>query len=410
MRSWLEAAIEALKRGGPMSVSQILTSVEAMELRAISGRTPEATIGAALYTALQNGNPSIRLVRPGVFEHTGKDAQHDSVGTLGRLEEMDPRDIWRDEARHFTPWLLQNADYLAEVLGLEIDLEAREHPVGNFSLDLLGRDVTNSCPLVIENQLEATDHRHLGQLLTYAAGTSARTVVWISSEFREEHQKVLDYLNDSSRDSPDGRNRFFGVEVSVVRIADSVPAPKFTVVASPGDWSADLDLARSTHSENPTKLAYRTFWARYLQAVHAAHPGLTNVRSTTSANWIVGNYLRRGIRLNLAFIKTGVSVEIYIDLGDRPRNEDVFFSLQEHRGSIETAIGQSLLWQDLEGKRACRIRLALDGSIHDTASHPRLIESLVHFHVAFKNVFRSYVTNLPDEIWNLIENPAETTD
>src|SRR5438270_12040060 len=108
-------------------------------------------------------------------------------GQLGRLERVDPRLVWQHEAHDFTPWLLANADRLAEALGIELVLEAAEHAVGGYSLDLIGRDLSNGSVLIVENQLGPTDHSHLGQVLTYAAGTSASTIVWIATSFREEH-------------------------------------------------------------------------------------------------------------------------------------------------------------------------------------------------------------------------------
>src|SRR5215203_5282830 len=121
--------------------------------------------------------------------------QEDEMANLGRLQALDPRSVWPREAHDFTPWLLENEDALAEALGLDLELSAAEHPVGGFALDLVGRDMTNDCVLIVENQLSDTDHGHLGQLLTYAAGTDARTVVWLAPRFREEHRQALDYLN-----------------------------------------------------------------------------------------------------------------------------------------------------------------------------------------------------------------------
>ena len=401
MRSWLEASLVALEKGGPMSARSIVEYITDNALRPITGETPEATVGAVLYTAIQNGNPAVSLRDAGVFAHTGKASPFGGNELLGRLEEVDPRDIWKDEARNFTPWLLDNADYLGEVLGLEIELESREHPVGSFSLDLYGRDITNGCVLIVENQLDGTDHKHLGQLLTYAAGTGAKTVVWISPEFRDEHQKALDYLNSATAATQDTRIRYFGVEIGVVRISDSVPAPRFTVVASPSDWSVDFALSQATDDVNPRKAAYRAFWGKYLQELHNSHSGVTNVRATSSANWIGGNYLRRGIQISLSFIKGGqVSIEIYIDLGHRQKNEDIFYALQEKREKIEREIGAPLLWQDLKGKRACRIRLAMSGSIDEPHLHSSLVKEMVKQHVAFKRVFKPLVEELPQEIWD----------
>src|SRR5690348_12926390 len=102
---------------------------------------------------------------------------------LGRLTAVDPRVVWPLEAHDFTPWLLEHADALADVLGIDLELTANEHPVGGFALDLIGRDVTDDCVLIVENQLTVTDHVHLGQLLTYAAGTGAATIVWIAVSF-----------------------------------------------------------------------------------------------------------------------------------------------------------------------------------------------------------------------------------
>src|SRR5437764_12307274 len=106
---------------------------------------------------------------------------------LGRLEHLDPRAVWANEAHDFTPWLLAHADHLAEALRIDLELDAAEHAVGGYWLDLVGRDLTNDTVLIVENQLGDTDHSHLGQVLTYAAGTGASTIVWIATSFREEH-------------------------------------------------------------------------------------------------------------------------------------------------------------------------------------------------------------------------------
>ena len=111
---------------------------------------------------------------------------------LGNVEWLDIRAVWPNEATSFTPWLLDNADILGDTLGLEIQLEEAEHSVGNFSLDLIGRDLTHEARLIVENQVEQSDHGHLGQLLTYTAGTDAATIVWVARGFRDEHRVALD--------------------------------------------------------------------------------------------------------------------------------------------------------------------------------------------------------------------------
>jgi hypothetical protein len=151
---------------------------------------------------------------------------------IGRLEEVGLRSVWPDEAKNFTPWLADNLDVLAAELGLgPLTVRQREFPVGSYSLDILAED-TGGRVVAIENQLEWSDHRHLGQCLTYASGTRAWAVVWVAPRFNEEHRSALDWLNQHT----DTDVHFFGVELAAVRIGDSLPAPLFRVVARPNDW------------------------------------------------------------------------------------------------------------------------------------------------------------------------------
>ncbi len=151
---------------------------------------------------------------------------------LGRLTSVSPRAVWHDEARDLTPWLLENADVLSEVLGMDLELETAEHPVGNFSLDLIGKDRASGERVIIENQLEASDHHHLGQILTYAGGTDPTTIIWVAPAFRDEHRAALEWLNERTNEN----TRFFAVQVGVVKIGDSLPAPLLTLVVQPNDW------------------------------------------------------------------------------------------------------------------------------------------------------------------------------
>jgi hypothetical protein len=136
---------------------------------------------------------------------------------------VDPTTLWGHEAHDFTPWLLDNTDGLADALGIDVELEATEHRVGTFSLDLLGKDLTNGTILMVENQLAGTDHSHLGQILTYATGTGAATIVWIATTFREEHRQALDWLNEQTGEGI----HFFGLQLEAFRIKGSEPAPHF---------------------------------------------------------------------------------------------------------------------------------------------------------------------------------------
>ena len=292
---------------------------------------------------------------------------------LGRLESIDPRSVWQHEAHDFTPWLLENADVLADALGIDLELSAAEHPVGGFNLDLIGRDLTNDCVLIVENQLSATDHGHVGQLLTYAAGTEARTVVWLAPQFREEHRQALDYLNDLAGDD----TRFFGIEFAVVRIGGSEPAPLFRVRAQPNDWHAQVAaLSKSTSLQAGKAPLYRQFWTQFLERVGQQHPDWTNARKPQTASWFpMACPFKGGPYYAFSFAAGGrLRSELYIDLGEAEANTALFEALLEQQGAIEQVYGAPLTWEDLEGKRACRIADYGAGDVSNVEQHDAYID------------------------------------
>jgi Domain of unknown function (DUF4268) len=292
---------------------------------------------------------------------------------LGRLESLDPRDVWLHEAHHFTPWLLDNADALAGVLGIDLELSAAEHPVGGFALDLIGRDLTNNCVLIVENQLTATDHGHLGQILTYAAGTDAGTVVWLATSFREEHRQALDLLNRLGGEEV----RFFGVEIGVVRIGSSQPAPLFKLRAQPNDWHAEVATAAKTTSQQAGKAPlYQAFWGRFLERVRTEHPGWTHAQKPQTSSWFaMACPFKGGPYYSAGFAQGGkLRNELYIDFGDAERNTNLFESLSVHRALIEGTYGGPLTWEDLPDRRACRIADYGHGDVSNGEQFDRYID------------------------------------
>ena len=168
---------------------------------------------------------------------------------LGRLEKLDLRTYWKKEATDFTPWLAQeeNIQLLSETIGIELEVQSREESVGPFSADILCKDTINDHFVLIENQLEKTDHTHLGQLMTYAAGLDAVTIIWIAQKFTEEHRATLDWLNKITDDT-----FTFSEQNKLYKIGDSLPAPMFNIVSKPNDWTKQVK--RSTTSQPATDI------------------------------------------------------------------------------------------------------------------------------------------------------------
>ena len=163
---------------------------------------------------------------------------------LGRLERITLREAWDNEATDFTPWLSsdENIALLGDTIGIELEVEAQEKIVGPFKADILCKDTADDRFVLIENQLERTDHKHLGQLLTYAAGLNAATIVWIAGQFTDEHRAAIDWLNEITT----GEFHFFGLEIELWKIDDSPIAPKFNIVCKPNDWTTDVSRAAHT--------------------------------------------------------------------------------------------------------------------------------------------------------------------
>lgn len=181
---------------------------------------------------------------------------------LGKIEKLDLRDIWANEASDFTPWLAksENIKLLGDTIGIDLEVESQEKSVGAFRADILARDMNNSNHYVlIENQLEPTNHNHLGQIITYAAGLDACSIIWIAKSFTEEHRAALDWLNRIT----DENINFFGIEIEVIRIGESVPAPQFNVVAKPNDWSKTVRANANSGTISDTKIKQQEYWTAF---------------------------------------------------------------------------------------------------------------------------------------------------
>ena len=274
------------------------------------------------------------------------------VSELGRIQAVDIRKIWPDEASDFTPWLANHLGLLGKELGMDLALVQPEARVGRFSLDILAKEGAERT-VVIENQLEETNHGHLGQLLTYAAGNDAHIVIWITCEFRDEHRDAIDWLNARTRDEVD----FYGVEVRVVKIGDSLPAPDFRLVAFPNTWSRQTRRAASPESEK-----LRRFHQEIVDRLRKG--GHTNVtRANVEYNSILSDVQGADFRYFWWMAKGRPrSVQVYLEIRTENARE-AFSSLEEHTEAIEAELGATLEW-----KRHGKVQIKLSGeeaSIND---------------------------------------------
>ena len=282
------------------------------------------------------------------------------TGTLGSIENVDPRSIWPDEAGDFTPWLAEHADLLGKALGMDLEIEQREAPVGAFSLDLLGREVGSDRVVIVENQLGRTDHGHLGQLLAYAAGLDAKIVVWISPEVRDEHREAVHWLNEQTTDAV----AFFAVELEVWKIGESLPAPRFNVVAQPSDFQRVLTREK-TPALTTQQANYQRFYRELLTLLHQEHPGFTNTLPNKIGIGQGRNFASgaKGCHVGAWFSDNEFRVETWIGTFDKQTNKMIFDDLYEQRAAIEDEIGSSLTWERKNNTKGSRITWRRPGSI-----------------------------------------------
>ena len=302
---------------------------------------------------------------------------------LGRLTKVSLRKFWEREDKDFTPWLAdeENVSLLGKTIGIELEVEAQEKEVGAFRADILCKDTVTDNWVVIENQLEPTDHTHLGQLLTYAAGLEAVTVVWIAEYFTDEHRAALDWLNEIT----DEKFSFFGLEIELWRIGESPMAPKFNVVSHPNDWTRTI--SRISRAElTPSQQLYIEYWTglRYLLKQHESviTPGLP------SRNF----WLYCGIDSSNLWLSASASMKgkwIRVSLALRGKDgTDRFRRLKMDKTDIEDEVGAKLEWGGKYKQKRRYISLYLDEADPEdredwNRQHQWLCKTLEAFHDAF---------------------------
>lgn len=280
------------------------------------------------------------------------------IPNLGRIQQVPLREVWQNEATSFTPWLLQNEDVLSELLGIDITLERREEAVGRFSLDLIGRNNDDGSTVIVENQLEGTDHNHLGQLLTYAGGLDAHTIIWVASDFRDEHRAALDWLNRVTGED----THFYGVVVRAIRIGDSVPAPDLSLVVEPNDFGKTVKARSESNWMEERGTKYQEFWIELVDRLKEEFPEFQSRKPPTRQYFGLSTDFS-GCSRTIAFGRSKLKVEFYLGSSDAALNTARLEALYEQKALLEKVFGEQLSWEELDGRKATRIAFYRDASI-----------------------------------------------
>ncbi|MBR6993921.1 MAG: DUF4268 domain-containing protein [Methanobrevibacter sp.] len=268
---------------------------------------------------------------------------------LGKLVKVkDLRSVWKNEAYDFTTWLAKerNLSILSDEIGIEMELIDTEVPTGSFNADILAIESGTDNKIVIENQLEKTDHTHLGQIITYASGHDAKTIIWIVKSVREEHRQAIDWLNDHT----DSEINIFLCKIELWKIDNSNVAPKFQIVSSPNNWSKTVKRSPDNKFSATQMLQYN-YWERLSEEIDENYPNLKSHKSYPQ------NYYNLYLEKNIAHIsllvntvKKHLTTQLWIS-----DSKDFFDFLFEQKDEIENEMGLKLEWERLDNKKASHI-------------------------------------------------------
>lgn len=291
---------------------------------------------------------------------------------VGRLERVDLRKVWMNEAKDFTTWLENHLDILSEHIGFDLSPLEREKSTGTLSADIFAEG-PNGDTVVVENQLEKTDHDHLGKLVTYLSNLEAKTAIWITSNHRPEHATAINWLNEIS--PPD--TSFFLVKVEAYKIGDSEPAPLFTTICGPSLEAKQIGEQKQNLAERHLKRL--DFWKQLLEKAKSK----TNLHSNVSPskdNWITAGAGKSGMGWSYLITMNKGSVELFIDRGldKKDETDKIYEGILNDRERIENQFGGPLIWDKVEGRRVCRIKSLCEiGGLKDTDLWDPIQEDLI---------------------------------
>ena len=287
------------------------------------------------------------------------------LGTLRKINDL--RIVWADEARDFTPWLSkeENLEILGNEVGLDIELVEREAKTGSFSTDILAKDTYSEDYIVIENQLEQTDHDHLGKIITYASGHDANTIIWIVKSVKEEHRQAVDWLNEHT----DMDINIFLIKIELWKIGDSDIAPKFNIISSPNNWTKTVKTTQNK-SVSEVQLKQLEYWNKFSDYISNNSTIFTPRNYQKPQNWYT---LPLGvnvfIELDIDSIKKSIISEVYI-----PDNKELYECLYLQKDDIEKEMGQPLHWDIKDNRKVTKIKISHDIDPMDKSNWDRMVK------------------------------------
>ena len=303
---------------------------------------------------------------------------------LGTLKEItDLRSIWPHEALNFTPWVAENVDLLADAVGLDITVDETESSVGDFNVDIYASETGTDRKIIIENQLEDTDHDHLGKLITYASGKGADVVIWVVKHAREEHKAAVEWLNNHT----DDKIGFFLCEIKLFQIGDSQIAPAFTVVERPNDWTKEI---RKTASANSTQQQRLEYWQAFNDYAFsdANFSRIFNKRKPTTDHWMDFSIGSSACHIAVSQIQKRKAVDVELYIND---DKELFKSLFAHKDEIEKNMEMELEWKELPEGKASRILIEKTVDLDDRATWPEQFDYIMDTCIKMKRAFKRYL-------------------
>lgn len=304
---------------------------------------------------------------------------------LGKLKKVELREAWKHEANNFTQWLAQeeNLTLLADEIGFDIKLIQTEAEVGSFNVDILAEEENTGKKIIIENQLEITNHDHLGKIITYASGYNAQIIVWVVKDAREEHRQAVDWLNEHT----DEDTEFYLVKIELWQIESSPFAPKFEIVSKPNDWTKAVRSSTDTGELSNTKSKQLQFWTTFKDYAKSRQTKL-HLRKVYPQAWTdisIGSSDAH-IALTINSPKSAFGVELYI-----PDNKELYQKLFRNKFEVEKTLGENLEWQELLGKKASRVRILKEGTLDDETKWEEQFDWLLHMAEKFHRVLPKFI-------------------